>query len=276
LVDLTEAQVERGMEIIREMLDQGVKRKIFRPEQAEAILGRIQATTRWEDLAEVDCVIEAVFESLDVKKDVFQRLAKVTKPTCILGTNTSSFFVKDVAAFSLSREATEDAVFGFVAVNVADPAGHGFAVENRHEVALVVSGVGCEDAECVGEEGEEGEEGEGNEKGEGGKGGGTGGPGDDGEDGETAEGNPGEEGGDGESGAPGESGGQGEDGTYGIHATDGLEPYGYAINQWGNLQQLIDSAGGDLQDILVPLGDQNNLGYNELQTISFKNITILM
>jgi enoyl-CoA hydratase/3-hydroxyacyl-CoA dehydrogenase len=104
LVDLTEAQVERGMGIIREMLDQGVKRKIFRPEQAEAILGRIQATTRWEDLAEVDCVIEAVFESLDVKKDVFQRLAKVTKPTCILGTNTSSFFVKDVAEVTPNPE----------------------------------------------------------------------------------------------------------------------------------------------------------------------------
>ncbi|MBT3340728.1 MAG: 3-hydroxyacyl-CoA dehydrogenase/enoyl-CoA hydratase family protein [Planctomycetes bacterium] len=98
LVDLTDEQVERGMGIIKTMLDQGVERRIFRPEQAEAILARITPTSNWNDLANVDLVIEAVFENLDVKKKVFSRLGEVCKPNAILGTNTSSFFVKDVAA----------------------------------------------------------------------------------------------------------------------------------------------------------------------------------
>jgi len=98
LVDLTNEQVERGMGIIKTMLDQGVERRIFKPEQAEAILARIKPTSDWNDLADVDLVIEAVFEDLDVKKKVFARLDEVCKPNAILGSNTSSFFMKDIAA----------------------------------------------------------------------------------------------------------------------------------------------------------------------------------
>ena len=104
LIDLTEEQVQRGRGIIQAMLQEGVQRKIFRPEQAEAILSRIHATSDWNELANVDCVIEAVFEDLAVKKSVFQRLGKITKPECILGTNTSSFYVKDVAAATKNPE----------------------------------------------------------------------------------------------------------------------------------------------------------------------------
>jgi enoyl-CoA hydratase / 3-hydroxyacyl-CoA dehydrogenase len=104
LVDLDEEKVARGMEIIRGMLKQGVERRIFRPEQAEAILGRIHGTSDWSELGEVDLVIEAVFENLDVKRQVFARLGEVTRPDCILGTNTSSFYVRDVAAATPNPE----------------------------------------------------------------------------------------------------------------------------------------------------------------------------
>ena len=98
LVDLDDEKVERGLGIIREMLQQGVERRIFRPEQADAILDRVRGTSDWDELGEVDLVVEAVFEDLDVKRKVFRRLGEVCKPEAILGTNTSSFFVKDVAA----------------------------------------------------------------------------------------------------------------------------------------------------------------------------------
>jgi len=98
LVDLDDEKVARGMGIIQSTLAKGVERGIFRPEKVEQILANVRGTSDWTELGEVDIVIEAVFEDLGVKQQVFQRLGEVTKPTCILGTNTSSFFVKDVAA----------------------------------------------------------------------------------------------------------------------------------------------------------------------------------
>lgn len=98
VVDLTDEKLARGVESIRRTLAQGVARRLFKEETAAAILGRIRATTRFEDLADADLVIEAVFENLDVKKDVFGRLDRLCRPDTILATNTSSFAVGDIAA----------------------------------------------------------------------------------------------------------------------------------------------------------------------------------
>ncbi len=97
LVDLDDQKVARGLGIIRQTLEQGVQRKVFKPEQAEQILARVSGTSDWKQLAATDLVIEAVFEDLEVKRKVFRRLGEVCKKNAILGTNTSSFFVKDVA-----------------------------------------------------------------------------------------------------------------------------------------------------------------------------------
>jgi enoyl-CoA hydratase/3-hydroxyacyl-CoA dehydrogenase len=98
LVDLAEAQIDRGIGIVRKTLEEGVLRKIFKESQVFEILGRIHKTTDWTELAQADLVVEAVFEDLKVKKDVFARLGKVARPDAILATNTSSFYVKDLAA----------------------------------------------------------------------------------------------------------------------------------------------------------------------------------
>lgn len=97
LVDLDDEKVARGLGIIRKMLEQGVERKVFRPEQAERILANVSGTSDWTKLGDVDLVVEAVFEDLEVKRKVFKRLGEVCKKDAILGTNTSSFLVKDVA-----------------------------------------------------------------------------------------------------------------------------------------------------------------------------------
>ncbi len=96
LVDLDDGKVRRGLEIIRTTLAEGVERKIFSPEQAEAIRARIHGTADWSDLSDVDLVVEAVFEDLDVKRSVFERLEEVCRPDTILATNTSSFLVADL------------------------------------------------------------------------------------------------------------------------------------------------------------------------------------
>ncbi len=104
LVDLNEAQLDRGLAGIKKTLEEGVARKIFRPEQAQAILGRIEKTTDWSALSAAELVVEAVFEDLGVKQEVFRRLGEATKPDCVLGSNTSSFYVRDLAAVTKHPE----------------------------------------------------------------------------------------------------------------------------------------------------------------------------
>ena len=97
LVDVDDAKVAAGVERIRQTLDEGVARRIFKREQASEILGRIRGTSDWQALAETDLVVEAVFEDERVKKRVIERLEQVCRPDAILATNTSSFAVTDLA-----------------------------------------------------------------------------------------------------------------------------------------------------------------------------------
>jgi enoyl-CoA hydratase/3-hydroxyacyl-CoA dehydrogenase len=98
LVDLNDEQVARGLRIIDKTLRDGVERGIFTAEAARAILARVKGTSRFEDLADVDLVVEAVFEDLDIKKNVFRRLDEVCSPQAVLATNTSSYSVTELAA----------------------------------------------------------------------------------------------------------------------------------------------------------------------------------
>ena len=98
LVDVDDEKAARGRKIIEQTLADGVQRKIFRPDAAGAILSRVIPTSRFEDLGAADLVVEAVFEDFDLKKRVFSRLDEVCKPGAILGTNTSSYSVTELAA----------------------------------------------------------------------------------------------------------------------------------------------------------------------------------
>jgi enoyl-CoA hydratase/3-hydroxyacyl-CoA dehydrogenase len=98
LVDLDDEKVARGIAGIERTLKDGVERKLFTPDGAKDILSRIRPTTKFEDLANVDLVVEAVFEDIDVKRDVFARLERICRRDTILATNTSSFAVTDIAA----------------------------------------------------------------------------------------------------------------------------------------------------------------------------------
>src|SRR5581483_5653328 len=97
LVDLDEPKVKAGLDRIRASLDEAVTRKIFDRAKADQALARISGTHDWAKLAPADLVIEAVFEDLTVKKDVFARLDAACRKDAILATNTSSFPVADLA-----------------------------------------------------------------------------------------------------------------------------------------------------------------------------------
>jgi enoyl-CoA hydratase/3-hydroxyacyl-CoA dehydrogenase len=95
MVDMKDEFVQRGLGIIKGLLEEGVERKIFKPQQVEETLSRIKGTTDFQEVADADLVIEAVFEDKKVKTDLFKKLDEICGEKTILATNTSSFFVKD-------------------------------------------------------------------------------------------------------------------------------------------------------------------------------------
>jgi 3-hydroxyacyl-CoA dehydrogenase len=98
LMDREQAFVDKGMAIIAGNYAGNVKRgRMSEPEMKERI-GRIRGVTRYDELGDVDLVIEAVFEEMSVKHDVFRELDRVCKPGAILATNTSTLDVDEIAA----------------------------------------------------------------------------------------------------------------------------------------------------------------------------------
>jgi enoyl-CoA hydratase/3-hydroxyacyl-CoA dehydrogenase len=97
MVDLKEEFVQRGLGTIRRLLQEGVERKIFAPEQVDRILARISGSTDFNAVADADIVIEAVFEDKQVKADLFAKLDRICSPHTVLATNTSSFYVREFA-----------------------------------------------------------------------------------------------------------------------------------------------------------------------------------
>ena len=97
LADTTEENVNRGLNIIRTILGQGVERKILSQQQADETMNRIHGSADLKALAQADMVIEAVFEDAEVKKELFKKLDEICAEHTILATNTSSFYVGELA-----------------------------------------------------------------------------------------------------------------------------------------------------------------------------------
>jgi 3-hydroxyacyl-CoA dehydrogenase len=97
LVETKQEFLDRGMAVIKGNYATSVKRGRFSQAQADSYLANFTGTTDYSDLANVDVVIEAVFENMDVKKEVFTKLDQACKPSCILATNTSYLDVDEIA-----------------------------------------------------------------------------------------------------------------------------------------------------------------------------------
>ena len=96
-VEQNDEGVERGRAHLQHSTDRAVKRgKLTTEEQAE-LLGRVTLTSEMKDLAEADLVVEAVVESLEVKKAIFAELDGIVGPEAILATNTSSLSVTEIS-----------------------------------------------------------------------------------------------------------------------------------------------------------------------------------
>jgi enoyl-CoA hydratase / 3-hydroxyacyl-CoA dehydrogenase len=98
LLDTGTPALLRGQQLIEASLDEAVTRRVLSAEARVAALARLQPTLDFADFADVDLLIEAVFEDLKLKRELFVRLEAVVREDCVLGSNTSSFRISDVAA----------------------------------------------------------------------------------------------------------------------------------------------------------------------------------
>ncbi|MBI5602969.1 MAG: 3-hydroxybutyryl-CoA dehydrogenase [Deltaproteobacteria bacterium] len=95
--DVEDRFVENGVKNITRFLSKSVEKGKMTEDQKNEILGRIKGTTSMADLKDVDLVIEAVLEDLNLKKAVFKELDGICKPETILATNTSSMSITEIA-----------------------------------------------------------------------------------------------------------------------------------------------------------------------------------
>ena len=100
LMDATEEGLARGMQRIRANYETSVKRGSLAADEMERRFARIQPVKGYDDIADADVVIEAVFEEMDVKKPIFAKLDEVMKPGALLLSNTSALDIDQLAAMT--------------------------------------------------------------------------------------------------------------------------------------------------------------------------------
>ena len=90
--------LERGLATVRGHYQRSADKGRFPQEEVEARMQRFDGRLSLEDLAKCDLIIEAVFENMELKKEIFSALDKIAKPGAILATNTSALNIDEIAA----------------------------------------------------------------------------------------------------------------------------------------------------------------------------------
>ncbi|MFJ2649709.1 3-hydroxyacyl-CoA dehydrogenase family protein [Streptomyces sp. NPDC087420] len=98
LRDVTDAALARGIDGIRASYGKFVAKGKLEEADADAALGRITTTTDLDAVADADLVVEAVFERLDVKHEIFRELDKLVRDDAVLASNTSAIPITKIAA----------------------------------------------------------------------------------------------------------------------------------------------------------------------------------
>ncbi|MDI6873027.1 3-hydroxyacyl-CoA dehydrogenase family protein [Candidatus Solincola sp.] len=96
--DVDEERTSKGMEAIKSSLGKFLSKEKITQEQYDAALANLATTTDLKEASDCDLVVEAVFEDLEVKRQVFSQLDEICPPHTILATNTSAIPISSIAA----------------------------------------------------------------------------------------------------------------------------------------------------------------------------------
>lgn len=98
LIEQNKQALDLGQERINKIFSSNLKRGRISKDDSEKQLANLNASVSYDSLAECDLVIEAVFENMQVKKDIFTKLDSICKKECILATNTSYLDINEIAS----------------------------------------------------------------------------------------------------------------------------------------------------------------------------------
>ena len=104
IVEMKQEALDRGLGVIRKNYENTAKKGRISQADVETRMGLLKGSLSLDDLADCDLIIEAVFENMDIKKDVFGKLDKIAKQGAILATNTSYLDVNEIAAATARPE----------------------------------------------------------------------------------------------------------------------------------------------------------------------------
>jgi 3-hydroxyacyl-CoA dehydrogenase len=104
IVEMGQEALDRGTGVMRRNYEASAAKGKLTAQQVEQAMGYLQPTLDFAELADCDLIIEAVYENMDVKKEVFGRIDKIARPGAILASNTSYLDIDEIAA-SISRPA---------------------------------------------------------------------------------------------------------------------------------------------------------------------------
>ncbi|WP_152208206.1 3-hydroxyacyl-CoA dehydrogenase NAD-binding domain-containing protein [Marinobacter changyiensis] len=98
IVDVKQEALDKGLGVIRKNYENSAKKGRITPAQVEERMALITTSLSYDAFKDVDLVIEAVFENMDIKKQIFSQLDKVCKPGAILASNTSTLDIDEIAS----------------------------------------------------------------------------------------------------------------------------------------------------------------------------------
>ena len=100
VLETGQAALDKGLGVVRKNYESTLKKARLTQAEFDQRIGRITGTLSYEDLKNADLIIEAVFEDINVKKQVFETLGKIAKPGAILASNTSTLDLNKIAEYT--------------------------------------------------------------------------------------------------------------------------------------------------------------------------------
>lgn len=98
LQDIKEDYVNKGLGKIEKFLDKSIEKGKLTVDEKKIILSKIKGTTKLEELKDADLIVEAIFEDVKTKKDLFRELERICKKETIFASNTSTIPITDLAS----------------------------------------------------------------------------------------------------------------------------------------------------------------------------------